>query len=43
VADELIGGFYDPVELGQRMGERLRDAGAQELLRRAEEMAIGRI
>ena len=43
VADELVGGFYDPVELGQRMAERLRDAGAQELLRRAEEMAIGRI
>jgi hydroxymethylbilane synthase len=43
VADELVGGFYDPVELGRRMGERLRDAGAQELLRRAEEMAIGRI
>jgi hydroxymethylbilane synthase len=43
VADELLGGFYDPVELGQRMGERLRDAGAKELLRRAEEMAIGRI
>lgn len=43
VADELIGGFYDPVELGQRMAERLRDVGADELLRRAEEMAIGRI
>lgn len=43
MADELVGGFYDPVELGQRMAERLRDVGAQELLRRAEEMAIGRI
>ncbi|HEX3392680.1 MAG TPA: hypothetical protein VHS55_08965, partial [Solirubrobacteraceae bacterium] len=43
VADELIGGFYDSVELGQRMAERLRDVGADELLRRAEEMAIGRI
>jgi hydroxymethylbilane synthase len=41
VADELVGGFYDPVALGQRMAERLRDVGAGELLRRAEEMAIG--
>jgi len=43
VADELLGGFYDPVELGQRMAERLKDVGADELLLRAEEMAIGRI
>jgi hydroxymethylbilane synthase len=41
VSDELLGGFYDPVELGQRVAERLREAGAGELLRRAEEMAIG--
>ncbi len=43
VADELVGGFYDPDELGRRMAERLRDAGAEDLLRRAEEMAIDRI
>jgi hydroxymethylbilane synthase len=41
VADELLGGFYDPVELGQRMAERLQHVGARELLRRAEEMAVG--
>jgi hydroxymethylbilane synthase len=42
VSDELVGGFYDPAELGQRVGERLKAAGAQELLRGAEEMAVGR-
>jgi hydroxymethylbilane synthase len=31
--DELHGGFYDPEELGRRMAERLRVAGADELLR----------
>jgi hydroxymethylbilane synthase len=41
VADELVGGFYDPLALGQRMAERLQEAGAAQLLRRAEEMAIG--
>ncbi len=38
--DELLGGFYDPAELGGRMAERLQAAGAQELLERAEEMAV---
>ncbi len=32
-SDELHGGFYDPEELGRRMAERLRVAGADELLR----------
>jgi hydroxymethylbilane synthase len=40
VADELLGGFYDPAALGQRVAERMLTAGAGELLRRAEEMAI---
>jgi hydroxymethylbilane synthase len=40
LADELIGGFYEPAELGHRMAERLEAAGARELLRRAEEMAV---
>ncbi len=39
VADELLGGFYDPEALGQRVAERMLTAGAGELLRRAEEMA----
>jgi hydroxymethylbilane synthase len=39
LADELLGGFYDPAALGQRMAERMAAAGAQELLARAEEMA----
>jgi hydroxymethylbilane synthase len=38
--DELLGGFYDPAELGQRMAERLQAAGARELLERAEGMAV---
>ena len=38
--DELLGGFYDPAELGGRMAERLHAAGARELLKRAEEMAL---
>jgi hydroxymethylbilane synthase len=41
IADELVGGFYDPEALGQRVAERLREMGGGELLRRAEEMAIG--
>jgi hydroxymethylbilane synthase len=38
--DELVGGFHDPEELGQRMAERLHAAGGRELLERAEEMAV---
>jgi hydroxymethylbilane synthase len=38
--DELLGGFYDPTELGQRVAERLEAIGARELLLRAEEMAV---
>jgi hydroxymethylbilane synthase len=36
--DELLGGFYDPEALGRRVAERMKAAGAAELLRRAEEM-----
>jgi hydroxymethylbilane synthase len=39
VVDELIGGFYDPEALGQRVAERMRSAGAGDLLRQAEAMA----
>jgi hydroxymethylbilane synthase len=39
VNDELLGGFYDPEQLGQRVAERMLAAGAGDLLRRAEEMA----
>jgi hydroxymethylbilane synthase len=39
VGDELLGGFYDPDALGRRVAERLRVAGAADLLRQAEEMA----
>jgi hydroxymethylbilane synthase len=39
VSDELLGGFYDPTALGQRVAERMLAAGAGELLRRAGEMA----
>jgi hydroxymethylbilane synthase len=42
IADELVGGFYEPEQLGRRMAERLLGVGAGELLRSAEEMAIGR-
>lgn len=38
-SDELMGGFYDPDELGRRVAERMTAAGAGELLARAEEMA----
>jgi hydroxymethylbilane synthase len=41
ICDELVGGFYDPVELGRRMAERLQALGADGLLRRAEAMATG--
>jgi hydroxymethylbilane synthase len=40
VSDELLGGFYDPEELGRRVGERMKAAGAEEILRRAEELAV---
>jgi hydroxymethylbilane synthase len=39
VSDELLGGFYDPEALGRRVAERLTATGADELLKRAEEMA----
>jgi hydroxymethylbilane synthase len=40
VSDELLGGFYDPEQLGGRVAERLLSAGAGALLRRAEELAV---
>jgi len=40
VSDELLGGFYDPEALGRRVAERMLTAGAGELLRQAEEMAV---
>jgi hydroxymethylbilane synthase len=40
VGDELLGGFYEPEELGHRVAERLNAVGARELLARAEEMAV---
>jgi hydroxymethylbilane synthase len=39
IKDELSGPVEDPDGLGRRVAERMRDAGAGELLRRAEEMA----
>jgi len=39
VADGLLGGFYDPASLGARVAERMRAAGAAELLARARVMA----
>lgn len=42
IADELLGGFYEPEQLGRRMAERLQSVGVEELLRSAEEMAIDR-
>jgi hydroxymethylbilane synthase len=42
VGDELVGGFYEPEELGQRMAERMTSAGAGDLLRSAEAMALER-
>ena len=35
IADGVLGGFYDPEELGRRVAERLLSAGAGELLRAA--------
>ena len=35
IVDELLGGFYDPTELGARMAERMSAAGARELLTEA--------
>ncbi len=40
IGDELLGGFYDPEALGRRVAERMRAAGAGELLHRAEELAV---
>jgi hydroxymethylbilane synthase len=40
MGDELLGGFYDPDELGRRVAERLEAVGARKLLQRAEEMAV---
>jgi hydroxymethylbilane synthase len=40
IGDELLGGFYDPEALGRRVAERMRAAGAAELLLRAEELAV---
>ena len=42
VSDGVAGGFYEPEELGRRMAERMTLAGAGELLRSAEEMALER-
>lgn len=42
IADELMGGFYDPEELGTRVAERLQTVGARDLLQRAEAMAVAR-
>jgi hydroxymethylbilane synthase len=39
VSDELLGGFYDPQQLGRRVAERLLAVGAGEMLLQAEEMA----
>jgi len=39
LADELLGGFYDPTALGARVAERMTAAGARELLEQAQEMA----
>jgi hydroxymethylbilane synthase len=39
LADELLGGFYDPEELGRRVAERMLSAGAAELLREVKDLA----
>ncbi len=39
VSDELLGDFHDPEALGRDVATRLSLAGADEMLRRAEEMA----
>jgi len=41
VSDELLGALADPEGLGREVAERMRSAGAGELLRGAEEMAAG--
>ncbi len=40
LADELLGGFYDPAGLGVRVAERITAAGAGELLARAAGMTV---
>ena len=40
IGDALVGGFYDPDALGRRVAERMKAAGAEELLSRAEELAV---
>jgi hydroxymethylbilane synthase len=35
IADELLGGFYEPAALGRRVAERMAAAGARELLTEA--------
>jgi hydroxymethylbilane synthase len=40
VSDELLGGFYDPDALGRRVAERLRSAGADDLLSHAQELSV---
>jgi hydroxymethylbilane synthase len=42
IGDELLGGFYDPENLGRRVAERMEAVGAKELLARAEEAAVER-
>jgi hydroxymethylbilane synthase len=42
VADELVGDFHEPVELGRLMAGRMDAIGARDLLRRAQEMAVER-
>ncbi len=37
VSDELLGGFYDAETLGRRVAERMKAAGAGEILRRSRE------
>jgi hydroxymethylbilane synthase len=39
-SDELLGGFYDPGALGSRVAERMKAAGAGEILHQAQEMAL---
>ena len=40
VSDRAARRVYDPEALGRRVAERLRAAGAEEMLRRAEELAV---
>jgi hydroxymethylbilane synthase len=39
LTDELLGGFYDPAALGERVAERMSTVGARDLLELAQEMA----